>query len=84
MDTGLRRYDGFRVATCQSPWLIVSESNRFTWPGPDVKPVDARRESYGPMPPRLYVKARDRFLERARERCIETVERTVAGWDEEI
>ena len=43
-------------------WLIVSESNRFTWPGPDVRPVDDKWDAYGPMPPGLYVKSRDRFL----------------------
>ena len=63
----------------EQSWLIVSESNRFTWPGPDVRPVDANRDAYGPMPPGLYAKSRDRYLERARARQTRTVERTDAN-----
>ena len=62
----------------EQSWLIVSESNRFTWPGPDVRPVDAKRDAYGAMPPGLYTKSRDRFLARARERRARMVERTDA------
>lgn len=63
-------------------WLIVSECNRFTWPGPDVRSVDTRRDAYGPMPPGLYAKARDRFLARAQERRLKTVERASVEMDQ--
>jgi hypothetical protein len=46
-------------------WVVLSEANRFTWPGPDLHM--AEREDldsviYGELPGRLLVKLRDRFI----------------------
>jgi len=57
-------------------WLMVSECNLFRWPGPDVRPVDATRNAYGPIPPSLYGRARDRFVERAGQRRVTAVTRS--------
>jgi hypothetical protein len=38
-------------------WVVVSEINRFCWPGPDLRPVIAsglRKYDYGMLPPRLF------------------------------
>ncbi|MDZ4736325.1 MAG: hypothetical protein SGJ07_08235 [Rhodospirillaceae bacterium] len=38
-------------------FVIVSEVNRFVWPGPDLRPVATRSASafvYGVLPPRLF------------------------------
>jgi len=49
-------------------WIIVSEGNDFTWPGPDLRPLTGQGlESvvYGFLPPRLFHAIRNRFLARA-------------------
>ncbi len=40
-------------------WLITSEVNQFTWPGPDRLPVTYR----GPMPAKLVSHAAEKFVE---------------------
>jgi hypothetical protein len=38
-------------------WVVVSEVNRFVWPGPDLRPVsrsEPDRFEYGPLPPSLF------------------------------
>jgi hypothetical protein len=47
-------------------WIVVTEANASTWPGPDVRPIPGRHDSpiaYGGLPPRLFAYVRDRFLE---------------------
>ncbi len=46
-------------------WVLVSEANVFTWPGPDLRPVPGKgveSVAYGFLPPRLFRLVRDRFL----------------------
>jgi hypothetical protein len=46
-------------------WVVLSESNLFEWPGPDLRRVDDRGDSsvaYGFLPPRLFAELRRRFL----------------------
>jgi len=46
-------------------WIILSESNVFEWPGPDLRRVGDRDDSsvaYGLLPPRFFVELRRRFL----------------------
>lgn len=48
-------------------WIVISETNEFNWPGPDLRPVpgpDANAVTYGVLPPRFFSHVRDRFLER--------------------
>jgi len=46
-------------------WIILSESNLFDWPGPDLRRVGDRDDSsvvYGVLPPGLFAELRRRFL----------------------
>jgi hypothetical protein len=41
----------------QRSWVVVSEVNRFIWPGPDLRPIsrsEPSRFDYGFLPPRLF------------------------------
>jgi len=51
-------------------WVIVSEVNRFVWPGPDLAPVPGkhRRFDYGVLPPRLFKTITSQIFKRARAR----------------
>lgn len=60
-------------------WIILDEANRFTWPGPDIRPFDGphgRTVSYGYLPPGLFKIVRDRFLALDAARNNEPIERT--------
>ncbi len=46
-------------------WIIVSETNRFVWPGPDLRPIQGRHDgavAYGFLPPKLFGQIRDRLV----------------------
>lgn len=43
-------------------WIVLTESNRFIWPGPDIRPVGTIDGYYGPLPPSLFRQVRDRFV----------------------
>ncbi|MCC7271160.1 MAG: hypothetical protein IT561_00730 [Alphaproteobacteria bacterium] len=50
-------------------WIVVTEVNRFLWPGPDLRPVPRSapaRFEHGYLPPRLYEALRVRIIERLR------------------
>ncbi|PKA45363.1 type II toxin-antitoxin system PemK/MazF family toxin (plasmid) [Rhizobium sullae] len=47
-------------------WIILTESNRFVWPGPDIRAVDSETGYYGPLPPALFDEVKRRFVELAR------------------
>jgi hypothetical protein len=47
-------------------WIVLVESNRFTWPGPDLRPLDAADGYCGPLPPRLFEEVKRRFVAIAR------------------
>lgn len=52
-------------------WVILSEANVFTWPGPDLRFVAGGGPSsvaYGMLPPRFFRIVRDRFLASDRAR----------------
>jgi hypothetical protein len=60
-------------------WVVVTELNRFVWPGPDlcpVPPADEGRFDYGLLPPGLFRTIRERFLDCARAQRVRTVPRT--------
>ena len=52
----------------QRSWVVLTESNRFAWPGPDLRPpqTEATDGYYGPLPPRLFDEIRTRFVALAR------------------
>ena len=46
-------------------WVVLSESNLFDWPGPDLRRIGDRDNgsiAYGFLPPRLFAELRRRFL----------------------
>lgn len=58
-------------------WVVLSEANRFLWPGPDLRPArsgDAATVAYGQLPYTLFEGVRAKFIgairaRRARRSC---------------
>jgi mRNA-degrading endonuclease toxin of MazEF toxin-antitoxin module len=60
-------------------WIMLSEINRFTWPGPDLRPTvngDLQSIVYGMLPEHLIKKLRDRVLDILRRGRLSIVERS--------
>jgi hypothetical protein len=60
-------------------WVVVTEMNRFIWPGPDLRPIppaDTSRFDYGLLPPGLYRTLRERFLSCAKAQRLNVVPRS--------
>jgi hypothetical protein len=60
-------------------WVVITEWNEFTWPGPDLRPVrgaDGNSITYGTLPPSLFAVIRDRFAALVRARGARRVPRT--------
>ena len=57
-------------------WVVVSEVNRFQWPGPDLRPVAPGQWAYGWLPAALFRTVRDRLVALARQRKLAQVRRT--------
>ncbi|MBG0792518.1 plasmid maintenance toxin (PemK-like) [Methylocystis sp. H62] len=49
-------------------WIVLSESNRFVWPGPDLRPTLSESVDgyYGPLPPALFEAVKRGFVALAR------------------
>ena len=46
-------------------WIVVTEANRFIWPGSDLRPKksgDAASVSYGVLPEALFKEMKEKFL----------------------
>ena len=56
-------------------WVILSEVNRFEWPGPDLLPVAPGQWAYGILPAGLFRIIRDRLADLARQRRLANVRR---------
>ena len=60
-------------------WIILTEANRFVWPGPDLRPVhgdDLASVAYGLLPAALFHEVRNKFLQVIRDRQARLVPRT--------
>ena len=60
-------------------WVVLAEANRFTWPGPDLRPLrpgDAESTAYGPLPYVLFEEIRIKFIGVLRSQAVRTVLRT--------
>lgn len=60
-------------------WVVLSEWNEFTWPGPDLRRAPGADDSsvaYGMLPPSLFATIRDRFLALVTARAARRVPRT--------
>lgn len=53
-------------------WIVITETNDFLWPGPDIRPSIA----YGILPPRFFNHIRDRILQAHLVRKLNQVPRT--------
>lgn len=47
-------------------WIVLIESNRFAWPGPDLRAIDSESGYYGPLSPALFAEVKRRFVAIAR------------------
>lgn len=47
-------------------WIVLTESNRFVWPGRDIRPVDGDSGYYGPLPPAFFDEVKQKFVALAR------------------
>lgn len=60
-------------------WVIVSEANDFTWPGPDLRSPPGQgpgSAAYGFLPPDLFRVVRERFIACARAQKASLVRRS--------
>jgi hypothetical protein len=63
----------------EQSWIILSEANRFVWPGPDLRPLKdqgADSVALGFLPPSLFRQVRDKFLALAKSGRAPLVGRT--------
>jgi hypothetical protein len=59
-------------------WLVLTEANRFIWPGPDLRTRqsgDAASVAHGPLPYTLFETIRRRFIDVPKSRSAATVSR---------
>lgn len=60
-------------------WVVLSEANRFVWPGPDLRPSrpgDAASVAYGSLPYALFEDIRRKFIAAVQTRAARAVQRT--------
>lgn len=60
-------------------WVILSEINRFIWPGPDLRPITRNKKDaydYGLLPPVFYDQLKNKLLEVIRQSRPSMVKRT--------
>lgn len=59
-------------------WVVLTEANRFIWPGPDLRPSrpgDAASVVHGPLPHALFEEIRLKFIAAVRARAARMVPR---------
>jgi hypothetical protein len=60
-------------------WIVLTEANRFLWPGPDLRPAtpgDLASVAYGLLPKGLYEQARRELVASIKARQSHVVRRT--------
>lgn len=60
-------------------WIVVTDANRFIWPGPDLRPRiagDASSVAYGNLPAKLFNEVRDKLAAAVAARLAGAVSRT--------
>ncbi|HTY50525.1 MAG TPA: hypothetical protein VMB48_12625 [Steroidobacteraceae bacterium] len=57
-------------------WIVTTEFNRFTWPGPDIRPTASGDYLYGVLPEKLMRLVLDQVKKRARDKSLRAVPRT--------
>lgn len=60
-------------------WIIISELNKFVWPGPDLRPISRQQTEkydYGFLPPTFYDEIKEKLLSLHEQRRVSLVKRT--------
>lgn len=60
-------------------WVILTEMNRFVWPGPDIRPIHIGEEvqyDYGMLPPKLFEQLKERLISLNNHHRVSAVKRT--------
>lgn len=59
-------------------WVVLTEANVFTWPGPDLRPLagEPATVAFGFLPPGFFQAVRTRFLALRDQRRVAAVPRT--------
>jgi hypothetical protein len=57
-------------------WIITTEFNQFTWPGPDLRPTASGEYLYGYLPEKLLRLVLEQVKKNARDKRLRTVSRT--------
>lgn len=63
----------------QASWIIISEANRFTWPGPDIRlgiAGDSASAAFGLLPRALFKTVQDRLVSALERRLLPVISRT--------
>lgn len=68
-----------RLGLDETPcWIMITELNRFIWPGPDLRPIPGStdRFAYGLLPPRFFRTVRDSLIQRLKQGRVKTTSRS--------
>jgi hypothetical protein len=60
-------------------WILLTEANRFAWPGPDLRPTapgNSESVAYGLLPRKLFTEVITKFRDLVAERQARLVSRT--------
>jgi len=60
-------------------WIVLTEANRFIWPGPDLRPSvkgDLGSVAYGELPEKFFFEMRDKFIAILKAKQAKLVERS--------
>jgi hypothetical protein len=59
-------------------WVILTEANRFAWPGPDLRPIGGNLDSvaYGLLPQTFFNQMKERFVAILRAGQAKAISRT--------
>jgi|CXWL01.1.fsa_nt_gi hypothetical protein len=57
-------------------WIITTELNQFTWPGPDLRPTASGEYVYGYLPEKLMHLVLDQVKKQARNKQLKNIVRT--------
>ncbi len=60
----------------EASWIIVSEINRFVWPGPDLRRTPSGRFEYGFLPKVLFEQVRSKLLQLHKSLKVGVVDRS--------
>jgi hypothetical protein len=72
----VRKHLGLGDERC---WIVSDELNRFTWPGPDIRPIRRGQDldpHYGAIPGRLFEQVRQKLDQAARAGRLKVTKRT--------